>query len=147
MKNIIKDFFIRLRNDVANQNSELVWATVWHDTIKGITWANSIERLSPGRAAAGYNYLYVMTRILDEIEPKKILDLGLGISSTLITSYIDTIHRENTKHLIIEHDKTWIDFYTNKHTLSKNTSVLQLDIEKIKDSKELEMNILGFDVY
>lgn len=114
-----------------NINEELMWANVWHDTIKGIDWCENIGSISPGRFAVGYNYLYVMTRVLNEVAPKNVLDLGLGISSSLINSYYCGNEIENGTHIIVEHDKAWIEFYQKKHILSKSSKILwkQLSME------------------
>lgn len=96
---------------IEKQNEELIWAQTWHDTILGIDWAKNLSGISPGRWAVGYNYIYVMTRILNETKPSKILDLGLGLSSTLIGTYLNYKKDDDRSHTIIEHDKNWADFY------------------------------------
>lgn len=99
---------------------ELLWAKTWDDTKSGIEWMKDLPSISPGRWAVGYNYLYVMTRILNEIEPECVLDMGLGISSTLISQYFS--HRSGNGsrgiHDIIEQDPQWASFYLKKHSLS-----------------------------
>lgn len=109
-----------------NIMEEILWSNIWHDTIKGISWAENLSSISPGRMAVGYNYLYVMTRILNEFGPQRILDVGLGISSTLISNYFsssDIKFSERAEHLIIEHDQSWVDFYISKHELSKKSRI------------------------
>lgn len=49
---------------------ELTYARVWEDTCRNIDWIQDLPGISPGRWAVGYNYLYVMTRILDELRPR-----------------------------------------------------------------------------
>ena len=76
-----------------------------------------------------------MTRILNEIEPHSVLDLGLGISSTLVSAYFDYKKYSDSKHIIVEHDNDWIDFYKKKNYLSDYSNiVLQKCIEKTKDN-------------
>lgn len=120
--------FIRLFKITKKQQSELLWSQVWHDTINGIDWLKELPSLSPGRYAVGYNYLYVLTRILNDGMPKKILDLGLGISSTLIAKYASSSSAENVEHVIIEHDKTWADFYQAKHKLTAHSRICFTDL-------------------
>lgn len=74
--------------------------------------------MSPGRWAVGYNYLYVMTRILNELKPMSVLELGLGVSTTLISKYFESIGNTDAVHLVAEHDNDWIDFYIKSHSLS-----------------------------
>ena len=67
----ILEYFQRL----SKQNQEILWANIWRDTIQDIKWLQNVPGLSPGRWAVGYNYLYVMTRILNETNPQKILPI------------------------------------------------------------------------
>ena len=102
---------------------ELRWASIWHDTIREVKWANGVS-VSPGRYAVGYNFLYALTRILSEKRPQKVLDIGLGISSTFISSYFIANDVINGIHTIVEGDKNWMDFYLANRSMSKNSKVL-----------------------
>ena len=73
----LKDFIYLER-----QTKELIWAKIWEDTKKGVDWMENMPGISPGRWAVTYNYLYVITRILNEVRPRSILEFGLGFSST-----------------------------------------------------------------
>lgn len=129
----VKQFLLTL----SDQNEELIWANVWHDTCNGIEWMEDMPSISPGRFAVGYNYLYVMTRILDELEPHHVLDLGLGISGTLISKYFESREYDDGMHFIIEHDKKWIDFYQKRHRLSKYSNIkLQELVKRRKNGQE-----------
>ncbi len=122
---------------IRNQNYELIWAKTWDDTKKGIEWIADLPGVSPGRWAVGYNYLYVMTRILNEKEPKSILDIGLGISSTLISQYFIGKSISDGLHDVIEQDKVWADFYSSKHELPDSTKIhiSELSEKVYKNSK------------
>lgn len=100
-----------------------MWTQIWHDTIKGIEWIDQDFGVSPGRWAVGYNYLYVMTRILEEIRPQNVLDIGLGISTSLISRYFDYYKYAKGEHIVIEHDEKWIEFYTKRHKISECTQI------------------------
>lgn len=108
---------------IRRQNQEIIWATVWRDTVQGIDWYDKNVSFSPGRWAVGYNYMYVMTRILEELRPQSVLDFGLGISTSLISMYFDGCVKENGLHVVEEHDGQWIEFYKKKHKLSKFTEI------------------------
>jgi len=129
--NKIKEF---LKN-LSKQNDEILWANIWRDTVPGIKWLAEFPiGISPGRWAVGYNYIYIVTRILDDIEPHKVLDIGLGISSKLISNYFNYNHFEEGEHLIFEHDQTWVDFYLKKNRLSPQSRIcIQTLVEKNKD--------------
>ena len=135
--------FIQLQKNVEKGIKELLWARTWEDTKRGINWLDELPSISPGRWAVGYNYIYIMTRVLEEMEPESVLDLGLGISSTLISCYFN--HRKNGIHTIVEQDKEWAHFYTENHSLSKFSQISILECIK-KDYKGQEINAYsGFD--
>ena len=117
-------------------NSELLWAEIYHDTLCGIPWRDDISSISPGRWAVGYNYLYVMTRILNDVKPKNILEFGLGASTSLISAYVKYNANENIKHTLVEHDRSWIDFYTKGHQMPENTRVELHEIEWCDSKKD-----------
>lgn len=110
---------------------EILWSNIFHDTIKGSNWLQN-QPFSPGRAAIGYPTLYALYRILDEFQPKSILELGLGQSTKMIGSYVKWKEQkgEECKHIVVEHDKNWIDFFKNSFELSKSTEIMQMDLVK-----------------
>lgn len=111
-------------DSIKRQNEELIWAQVWKDTKNGIEWMQDLPSISPGRMAVGYNYLYIMTRILNELRPHCVLDIGLGISSTLISHYFLKVHPTDGMHTVIEHDQAWVDFYTQNHELPACSEII-----------------------
>lgn len=128
----IKKFFKMLKN----QNDELIWANVWHDTQKGISWLEDMPSISPGRWAVGYNYLYVMTRILNDLRPVSVLELGLGVSTTLISKYFESIGNPDAVHFIAEHDNDWIKFYEKSHPLPSCSIVKKQKLVKKRDGND-----------
>ncbi len=114
-------------------SNEVLWANIFHDTIKGSKWLVD-QPFSPGRAAIGYPTLYALYRILDEYQPKNILEMGLGQSTKMIGSYAKWKDgkEEECHHYIVEHDKSWIGFFQNMFELSKATEVIQLDLQKVE---------------
>lgn len=124
---------IKIRNyfrSLERENQELIWAQIWHDTKKNIDWIEKMPGISPGRMAVGYNYLYIMTRILNDLKPAHVLDMGLGISSTLISYYMDYNKKPGSYHTVIEHNKEWIQFYTNNNRISDMTDIVFLNCVK-----------------
>ena len=125
----LTDYFFRALQFpliIKNQNEELIYAKVWDDTKRGLSWCDRLLSLSPGRYAVGYNYLYVMTRILNDCKPKNVLDIGLGISSSLINTYFTGMNMGG--HTIVEHNKEWISFYGQSHKLHKNVEFISPEI-------------------
>lgn len=138
------DLITKLKNKLLytrRQNAELIWARVWDDTRNGIDWMKDLPSISPGRYAVGYAYIYILTRVLNDYEPHKILDLGLGISSSIISNYMKHHSFDDSCHTIIEHDPDWISFYTNKNKLSKASR-----IETVKLTRK-ELNGYSYEAY
>lgn len=107
--------------------SELVWSEVYHDTIRGSKWLSQDLAFSPGRGAIGYQLMYVLYRVLNEINPTSILELGMGQSTKMIGSYVASTEGKS-KHYIVEHDDEWISFFTNHFELPKTTEIVKCDI-------------------
>jgi len=108
--------------------SEAVWAEIFNNTIAGSTWLKNTA-FSPGRWAVGYPVLYVMYRVLNEVRPKRILELGLGQSTRMIAQYAAA--NKGVEHVVVEHDPEWISFFENDFQLSERTKIVQLDREMV----------------
>ena len=102
---------------------DLSYARVWEDTCRDIDWLQDLPGISPGRWAVGYNYIYVMTRILNELRPRSVLELGLGISTTLISNYFRHHQEDRSEHITIEQDSGWRDFYVKNHQIPDCTDI------------------------
>ena len=111
-------------SQIKKQTSEAVWAHIFHDTIVESTWLKD-KTFSPGRWGGGGNpYLYVMYRILNEVHPKRILELGLGQSTKMIAQYATSF--DDVKHVVVENDKSWIDFMLKSFQLSERSSIVSV---------------------
>lgn len=118
--------------------SETVWAEIFNNVISDSSWLHNTA-FSAGRWAVGYPYLYVMYRILNEICPKRILDLGLGQSTRMIGQY--TMANEDVMHFVVEHDPEWIAFFKRDFALSERSRIIQLDreMEPYKEASEVRV--------
>lgn len=114
--------------DASRHAAEAVWAQIFNNTITNSTWLRD-KTFSPGRWAVGYPYLYTMYRALNEMHPKRILELGLGQSTRMIAQYAAAF--QDVEHIVVEHDQNWIDFFCNDFPIPRNTSVVLLDREMI----------------
>ena len=103
---------------------ESIWASVFNNTITDSDWLKT-RSFSPGRWALGYAALYVLYRILNEVRPTHILELGLGQSTNMITQYAAS-NRE-AEHFVVEHDSDWIRFYKQGYPISEQTEIVRLD--------------------
>ena len=127
---IIKRIETKLQRNEA-LSKEILWSHIFHDSIKGSKWLQD-QPFSPGRAAIGYPTLYALYRILDEFQPKSILEIGLGQSTKMIGSYVKwkEHNNEECKHIVVEHDESWIDFFKNSFELSNSSEIMQFDLIK-----------------
>lgn len=134
---------LRQQVSIVEKNaSESVWANVFHDTTNGSDWLTD-KVFWPGRAALGYQAMYVAYRILNEMRPKHILELGLGQSTKLISQYVRA--ETGVTHTVVENNEEWIEFFTNAYTPPRTTEIVKLDW-KIIPYKEGEVRIFdGFE--
>lgn len=88
----------RAENEIQLNTRELLWAEIFHDTITGSKWMKD-KRLKLGRAAIGYNLAYVLYRILDEIQPENILEMGLGESTQIYISVYEDRKKERKTYM------------------------------------------------
>lgn len=103
---------------------DCVWANVFNNTIVGCKWLSNPD-FTPGRAAVGYSYLYVMFRVLNACRPRNILDIGLGQTSKMFAQYA-AAHPDVT-HTIVESDRNWADFFSKSYRLSSGSRFVFLD--------------------
>lgn len=119
----ISNKIVQNSNKSVRNTDEIIWAEIFNNTITNSIWLNN-KSFSPGRWAVGYQYLYVVYRILNEVKPKKILELGLGQSTRLISQY--AMSDSEVQHTIVEHDPEWISFFKSDFRLPSNSKILQL---------------------
>ena len=123
------------QQQMATKNaSEAVWGEIFNNSITGCDWLKD-RSFYPGRWALGYPALYVLFRILNNVKPLRILELGLGQSTRMTTQYAST--NPDIEHIVVEHDNNWISFFRKENELSENTEIVQLDREFI-EYKEAE---------
>jgi hypothetical protein len=112
------------------QLAELEWAHIYKETIRGKKWLEELG-ISPGRWAGNYSFFYILTRILADYQPKRIIEFGLGESSKLISTFVEN-ELINSTHLIIEQSAEWIEKFNSRFSISPNTNIKHLPLtEKI----------------
>ena len=67
-------------------------------------------------------FFYVLTRILLDHEPKRIIEFGLGESSKLISAYLG-YKNSDAEHLIIEQDEEWGSVFLKKFKLCEQSEL------------------------
>ena len=108
--------------------NEIKYANIFNDTIKDSKWLTN-KSFSLNNGAANYSFLYVLYRILDEIQPKSILEFGLGQTTKMTSQYVSFFN--NADLTVVEDDKEWIDYFCNLLKLSNNINILHCDKENI----------------
>lgn len=119
--------------------SEALWADIFNNTIANSKWLVN-KSFSLGRWAIGYPCAYVLYRVIDELHPNKILELGLGQSTKIISQY--TRYYNPDKHIVIEHDPEWISFFSKNYSLPDETKIIQCPL--MNDSYKEENEIRQF---
>ena len=125
-----------IQNALREQNSllyridglhrETLWAETFRQTIaKPAEWLAD-PSFSPGRWAVGFPFLYVLYRTLNEMKPKRILELGLGQTTKMISQY--AAFYPDVEHHVVEHDRDWVEFWKTSSAYSKRTHFHILDL-------------------
>lgn len=121
-----------MQNNIEQNNRmlhEILWAQVFNSSINEYTWLPNDIALWPGRWAVGYQYMYVVSRMLNAVHPRNILETGLGQSTRLTGSYVKYMSKKcKCRHIVIEHDQDWIDKFCQEFTLSDDTQIVQRDL-------------------
>ena len=108
---------------------ELNFADLLHDSTSNSPWLKDKNFALYGWAA-NYSFIYTLFRILDNVKPAHILEMGLGQTSVLTSQYVANNNHE-AKLDIIENDESWIKVYEPKLAKSQNIKLHQCDIEFI----------------
>ena len=110
------------------KTDELIWASTFQSVTAKSSWFRN-KSLAPGRWALGYPALYILYRVLNEMRPKNILELGLGQSTRMIAQY--AAHYKGVRHTVVEHDKDWVAFCKKDMRLSENSGLVLLGREMV----------------
>ncbi len=111
------------------------WANIFNSAIGGSIWFKNIP-LNVGRWAANYSLFYVLYRILNEIKPQNILELGLGETTKMIQAYKE-FHNKEASCTAVEQDKEWIKLRLNNGFSKGLINIIKADVEKL--------NIKGYE--
>ena len=118
MKNAIKTFIRKYIDAVMFDTKgerlaeEGIWHHVFRESFRSGGWKNEVG-LSMGRWAGGASFFYVLHRILEDVRPKKIVELGLGESTKLISAY-GSNEDWLEQHVVIEHSENWITSFASR---------------------------------
>ncbi len=111
---------IESMNKANSYLAEAQWRDRFVDTVFGYRWYN-VKSISLGGWAVGYQYAYVLSRILNIMKPVSILECGLGQSTKIINSYVEFF--DMTFADIVEHDREWKDFFAKETVLNDRVNI------------------------
>ena len=110
-----------------NELKELNYAHLLHDGMKESPWLKN-QNFDLHNWAANYSFIYLLFRILDKIEPRNILEFGLGQTTKLTTQYI--AHKNPGAYLnVCEHSPDWIKIYQSELPKHEHIRINHLDLE------------------
>lgn len=136
-KKAINSRFQKIENRldyIEKQNSELLWASYFRDSIASSNWVID-KSFSATNGAANYSFLYKLFKIYDIIKPNSILEFGLGQSTNLTRQYCAA--NKSTNAIVIDHDNAWVETYKKYTKGIKNLTLEVLPTEdfKLKDGR------------
>lgn len=83
--------------------SEIIFQNIVHRTLDSL---GVDEPFYPLRSAAGYSYLYLLIRMVQDLPVERILELGCGQSTILL----DRLSRQRALECVsLEHDREWLE--------------------------------------
>lgn len=145
MKNYLSKHFAALQTEISGMKAqlsaeikalqakaqrryqELNFADLLHDSAAGSPWLKDKSFALYGWAA-NYSFIYTLFRILDNVRPAKILEIGLGQTSLVTSQYV--AHNNPAAEVdIIENDASWINIYRPRLAAGENIHLNQCDIE------------------
>ena len=103
------------------------YATKFHDSIKGSFIPQDMS-FSFGGGAIDYACAYVLFRIINQCRPQHMLEIGMGQSTKIFMSYIDSQTDEGIVHRVVEHDDDWIEFFSKTNPISSKTEIINLEL-------------------
>lgn len=116
-----------LQTKAQRQYQELNFADLLHDSAAGSPWLKDKSFALYGWAA-NYSFIYTLFRILDNVRPAGILEIGLGQTSLVTSQYV--AHNNPAAEVdIIENDASWINIYRPRLAAGENIHLNQCDIE------------------
>lgn len=117
-------------NKVIFYNTEEVkMAHVFEDSIRETDWLKS-KSFSPSGSAANYSFLYILYRVLNDINPSSIIEFGMGQTSKMTSQYAAYKNLESRLY-IVEHDELWIKIFKKHILLSNNIQIVHLPLENV----------------
>ncbi len=106
---------------------EIRYAEVFNNTIYESNWLKD-KSFSLNVAASNYSFMYILYRILNEVNSSNILELGLGQTTKMTTQYAS--YFDNVQLQVIEDNQSWTDTFSENLELTDNVSIDYCDVEE-----------------
>lgn len=123
-------------------NNELKYAFVFNDTIKSSKWLKEKD-FSLVNSAANYSFMYSLYRILNDAQPKNIIELGLGQTTKLTSQYVK--YFDDTKLTVLESDKDWIENFSKNLEITDNIQIVNLNVETFEYNNTINLRFTDID--
>ena len=140
--NSIQSNLLNINHSEELINNELKYAFVFNDTIKNSKWLKEKD-FSLVNSAANYSFMYSLYRILNDAQPKNILELGLGQTTKLTSQYAK--YFKDTKLTVLENDEDWIENFSRNLDNSSNIHIVNLDLETFEYDNTTNLRFKDMD--
>lgn len=107
---------------IEKQNSELLWANYFRDSIVSSSWVKD-KSFSATNGAASYSFLYKLFKVYEIVQPETILEFGLGQSTNLTRQYCSV--NKKAFAVVCDHDDLWVETY-KKYTKGLDNLTLEV---------------------
>lgn len=134
----------RNQKNIINYSREINWANIYHDSIRGKEWLEN-QPLNVGRWAGNYVFFYLLNRILADLRPHSILELGIGESTKFISAYLSN-ELKTTSHIVVEENRDWEKKIKKQANLNERISVRIMEVNEYEVKKGVYVNCYkGFE--
>ena len=140
--NSIQSNLLNINHSEELINNELKYAFVFNDTIKNSKWLKEKD-FSLVNSAANYSFMYPLYRILNDAQPKNILELGLGQTTKLTSQYAK--YFDDAKLTVLESDEDWIENFSKNLEISDNIRIVNLDVETFEYNNTINLRFKDID--
>ena len=94
--------------DIRKKQDEILNSARFSDSVIDSQWFK-YRNISAGNSAMDYGALYTLYRIIESVQPRRVLEFGLGQSSKIIHQY--ATFNEGVFAITYEHDLEWTSFF------------------------------------
>lgn len=136
MKKLIRRFLLRIWNytgipakqdKIIKLQKENLYANRFNSSIQDSNWLK-YKSFSPGGWAVDYSFLFVLYKILNDMQPSAIIEFGLGQSSQMIHQYSTCFKKDA---VTIEHDEDWVRFFNKDKQGEYGVNIHILNLQMI----------------